>query len=363
MRWASANDFAGKLYILDPGSSSYLGTADAVYQNIDFLEKNASDLVLVLAGDHVYKMDYQRMIAYHRQTGADATVAVIPVPIEEAYRFGIVSVGSRVRITGFVEKPEVPQGNLISMGIYVFNKRILIDRLIEDAALPYSPHDFGHAIMPGMIRRDSVAAYKFSGYWRDIGTQQAYYEANMEILPRKPSFSLNSARSVLTGSNHSSPPKISGQGSVQNSLVGPGCVIKGHVENSVISPGVRVEEEAVVTNTVIMANTSVGYHTVVDHCILGEGVNVGKFCYLGLGGSVTPGKRSITVLGDGVTVPPHTAIGRNCRILPHSGQGDFLRKVVPSNSTVPLSSHALPSPLDKEREEIFSYVNKSLSTP
>lgn len=361
-RWATTNGGAVNFHVLEPGRGSYLGTADAVYQNIDFLEKDASDLVMVLAGDHIYKMDYQRMAAYHRRTGADATVAVVSVPLEEAYRFGIVTVDGRVKITGFEEKPEIPRGNLASMGIYIFNKRVLIKRLIEDAALSDSPHDFGQAVIPDMIKRDQVAAYKFSGYWRDIGTLQAYYDSNMELLPQKSSFSFNGTRTVLTVPNPASPPRISRQGSVQNSLVGLGCVIKGRVENSVLSPGVRVEEEAVVRNSVIMANASVGYHSVIDSCILGESVEVGRLCYLGFGGNVIPGEWEVTVLGDGVTVPPHTAIGRNCMILPHSGPDDFLRKVVPANSIVPEPSVSMPFPAHEKRDGVFRYVSKSVST-
>jgi glucose-1-phosphate adenylyltransferase len=332
--WVSSNGNPGILHLLEPRNGSYLGTADAVYQNIDFLKKDASDLVLVLAGDHVYKMDYRKMIAYHRQAAADATVAVVPVPIEQAHRFGIVKINDKFRITGFVEKPEVPQSNLVSMGIYVFDKQVLIKRLTEDAALPNSPHDFGHAVMPRMIRRDKVAAYKFNGYWRDIGTPQAYYEANMEILPQAPLFNLNGPWSVLTESNCLAPPRISPQGSVRNSLVSPRCVIRGHVENSVISPGVWVAEEAIVRDSVIMADTFIGNHSVVDHCILSEGVNVGRWCYLGFGGTIITGEWEATVLGDGVTVPPHTVIGRNCKILPHIGPGDFAGRVVPSNSVL-----------------------------
>lgn len=361
--WNSANNNPGNLHFLEPRNGSYLGTADAVYQNIDFLDKNASDVVLVLAGDHVYRMDYQRMISFHRQTGADATIAVIPVPIEEAHRFGIVTVDGKVKITDFVEKPKVPQSNLVSMGIYIFDKQILIDRLIEDASLPNSPHDFGHAILPSMIRRDNVAAYKFNSYWRDVGTPQSYYETNMELLPHNSTISLNGTRPVLTDLNGSSPPRISRQARVQNSLVGPGCVINGFVENSVLSPGVRVEEHAEIRNSVVMSDVYIGYHSIVDHCILSEGVNVGRFCYLGLGGNVTSVEQGITLLGDGVTVPPHTAIGRNCKILPHSGSGDFKKKVVPANSILPVPSVIGKSYADNSREEVYRYGNKSLSTP
>jgi glucose-1-phosphate adenylyltransferase len=180
--WRCRNVGSHGIRILEPSNGSYLGTADAVYQSTGYLEQTSSDLVLVLAGDHIYQMDYRKMLVYHRQRGADVTVAVISVPIEQARRFGVVTTDDGGQITDFVEKPELPQGNLVSMGIYVFDKQTLVERLIEDAALPHSPHDFGHAVLPYMVERDRVVAYEYHGYWKDIGTPQAYYEANMELL-------------------------------------------------------------------------------------------------------------------------------------------------------------------------------------
>ena len=359
-RWSMGNSNSGDIQLLEPKIDSYMGTADAVYQNIEYLEKNSASLVLVLAGDHIYKMNYQAMLAFHRQIEADATVAVIPVPIEQAHRFGIVTIDGKVRVIGFVEKPEVPQSNLVSMGIYVFNKQVLIQRLIEDATLPHSPHDFGHAIMPGMVRRDKVAAYKFNGYWRDIGTTEAYYQANMELITPNLAFSLNGGWSVLTAPNHLPPAKKLQQGSVENSLVSPGCVIKGRVKDSILMPGVWVEEEAVIMNSLVMSNTFIGCHSVVDHCILDEGVNVGKFCYLGFGDTAISGN-GVTVLGKEVTVPPHTAICRNCKILPHVGPSDFIARVIPTNSV--LSPRHISEPLWTEEKEVSGNVRQGVLTP
>lgn len=357
-QWSMGNSNSGNIQLLEPRKASYMGTADAVYQNIEYLEKNSASLVLVLAGDHIYKMDYQAMLAFHRQTEADVTVAVIPVPIEQAHRFGVVTIDSRVRVTGFVEKPEVPQSNLVSMGIYIFNKQVLIQRLVEDAALPHSPHDFGHAIMPSMVRQDKVAAYKFNGYWQDIGTTEAYYQANMELIAPKPAFSLNGGWSVLTAPNHLPPAKKLQQGSVENSFVSPGCVIKGRVKDSILMPGVWVEEEAVIMNSLVMADTFIGYHSVVDHCILDEGVNVGKFCYLGFGDAAVSGNE-VTVLGKEVTVPPHTAVCRNCKISPHVGPGDFIARVIPTNSV--LSPRHISEPLCTEEKEVSGNVQGVLT--
>jgi glucose-1-phosphate adenylyltransferase len=359
-RWSMENGNSGNIQVLEPRKDSYQGTADAVYQNIEYLEKNSASLVLVLAGDHIYKMNYQAMLAFHRQIEADATVAVIPVPIEQAHRFGIVTIDSKVRVTGFVEKPEVPQSNLVSMGIYIFDKQVLIHRLIEDAALPHSPHDFGHAIMPSMVRRDKVAAYKFNGYWQDIGTTEAYYQANMELVVPKPAFSLNGGWSVLSAPNHLPPAKVLKHGSVENSLVSPGCVIKGRVKDSILMPGVCVEEEAVIMDSIVMSNTFIGYHSVVDHCILDEGVNVGKFCYLGFGSAAIPGN-GVTVLGKEVTVPSHTAICRNCKILPHVGPGDFITRVIPTNSV--LSPGRTSETLRIEEKGVLGNVRQGVLTP
>ena len=329
----------GSFDVLGPKASSYKGTADAIYQNLAYVEKQGADVVLILAADHIYKMDYRKMLAFHEQAGADVTVGVISVPIEEANRFGIVTVDAEGRIIDFVEKPRIPKTNLASMGIYAFNKKILAERLIEDAAESSSPHDFGHAIIPKMIRRDKVFAYSFDGYWWDIGTIEAYYQANMELTHEAPAFSLDGTWPIFTRDNNVLPPKVSQGGNITHSIISPGCVVEGEVENSILSPGVRVEEEAVVRNSVVMANTVIGKHSVVDRCILDEEVTIGKFCYIGFGESLLSGNWDITVLGRRVTVPSFTAVGRNCRILPNVGPADFATRAIPSGMIVsPLTS-------------------------
>jgi glucose-1-phosphate adenylyltransferase len=331
--WFLTNDASRNFSILEPRDGSYLGTADAVYQNLEFVESHGDDTIMVLAGDHIYKMDYRKMLAFHRQMGADATVGVVRVPAEEAHRFGIVTVDGQA-IVDFVEKPTMPQSNLVSMGIYVFNKQVLTKRLIEDAALQHSAHDFGHAILPGMMNRDKVYAYNFGSYWRDIGNPEAYYEANMELLLPELQFSLDGMWPILAEANCLPQRSNFQQGSIRNSLVSPGCVIKGEVGNSIISCNVWVEEKAEIRNSIVMANSFVGYHSVVDHCILDERVNIGKFCYLGSGNAATSEKRKVTVVGEGVTIPPYTAIGCNCKIVPNMGPDDFKDKVVLSNSVL-----------------------------
>jgi glucose-1-phosphate adenylyltransferase len=330
-QWGLAN--AAKTFdILEPKTGSYKGTADAVYQNLPYLNKFNTENVLILAGDHIYKMDYREMLAFNEQTKAAVTVGIIRVPIEEAHRFGTVSVGNDGEVLEFVEKSRHPRSTLVSMGIYVFNRDVLSKRLKEDAIRPDSPHDFGYAILPGMVGRDKVNAYEFTGYWQDIGTPQAYYVANMELVCAQPSFSLNGTRTVLTQPLNLPPPNIYQQGMVVNSLLSPGCVIKGRVENSILSPGVWVDEQAEVRNSMLMPSVFVGCHSVVDTCIIDEGVNIGKLCYIGFGKSLLSGDYDITVLGKGVTVPSHTAIGRNCTVLPHVDMSNFRGNLIASGS-------------------------------
>lgn len=332
--WRSVNGAGNGLDILEPKSCSYRGTVDAVYQNLDHLKKHNPDAVLVLAADHVYRMDYRRMLAFHQQMDADVTVAVDTVPIEQARRFGIVTADAHGRILDFAEKPQVPTSNLASMGIYVFKRQALVDYLVEDSGRPDSPHDFGYGCIPQMVKENRVFSYKFDDYWQDIGSVEAYYNANMELLREVPSLGLNGRWPILTTCKGLYPFKLSHQGNVRHSLVSPGCVIKGEVQNSVLSPGVRVEEQAVVKDSIIMANTVIGKHSMVERCIVDEGVNVGEFCYVGFGNSIVPGGCDITVLGRDVSVPAGTAIGRSCMVLPEVKRPDFTGSVVLAGSVL-----------------------------
>lgn len=314
--WGLSNDVRG-LRILEPQTGSYTGTADAVFQNIPHLNSSNAENVLILAGDHVYRMDYREMIASHVQTGAGVTVAVARVPIEEAHRFGTVSLGDDGEILEFVEKSTNPKSNLASMGIYAFNRDILVQRLTENAVQPDSPDDFGYAILPGMVGRDRVRAFEFTAYWQDIGTPRAYYDANMELLRDQPRFSLRGPHPLLTCRLDQQPPYVSDTAMVVNSLVSPGCVVKGYVENSILSPGVVVDERAEIWSSVLMADVFVGRRSVVDTCIVDEKVRIGQQCYIGLGNSARARKGDITVLGTRVNVPSYTIVGHDCRVPPY----------------------------------------------
>ena len=316
-RWGA--ECGASLQILEPRSGSYEGTADAVYQNVLHFNEKAAELVLVLAADHVYRMDYGKMIAFHEEKGADVTVGVVPVPIEQAYRFGIVTTNANGRIIDFIEKPKVPEGNLASMGIYVFNKNVLIERLIEDAADPLSPHDFGYAVIPKMLSQDKVFAYEFDGYWRDIGTVEAYYEANMELIIEPPCLNFEHSWPILSKDDSLPPAMVSGAASLRNSLVSRGCIVRGQVKNSILSSGVNVAEHAVVKNSVLMSNTTIGRYSLVDRCILDEGVTVGEFCHIGSEGGPKAINWGITTVGRGVAIPSYTVIGPLSWPLPSLG--------------------------------------------
>ena len=314
-QWSAVNHKAESFSVLQPGNGSFNGTADAVYQNLDYLRKRRSQRVLILAGDHIYKMDYRKMLDFHPSVNADVTVGVIRVPISEACRFGTVGIDSGSRIREFVEKSPSPRSNLASMGIYLFNTDILAKRLSEDSHIRYSLHDFGYSILPAIIKTDKVFAFEFKDYWQDIGTVEAYYESNMALLDNS-HFNINQDWPVFTNSASSSVSADSNTGRIVNSLVSPGCVVKGYVQNSVLSPGVLVQEHARVINSVVMNNTVIGSHSVVDRCILDEEIIIGEFCHLGFGSAQIPGVWDITMLGREVSVPSQTAIGRKCKIHP-----------------------------------------------
>jgi glucose-1-phosphate adenylyltransferase len=220
------------------------------------------------------------------------------------------------------------------MGIYVFNRDLLAKRLDEDAGEPGSLHDFGYNLLPRMVKLDRVFAFEFKGYWHDIGTIEAYYEANMELLTPRPRFTLDSDWPILNESNILTVCRTNKEGNIINSLISPGCVIDGRVENSVLSPGVHVAEEAIIRNSVVMADASIGYHSIVNGCIVDENVNIGKFCYVGFGAGLLPVTREITVLGKDVTVPDHTAIGRKCNIRPGLGPDAFGARLIPAGTTL-----------------------------
>jgi glucose-1-phosphate adenylyltransferase len=325
-RWQNDNSMKNAFDVLEPsGNNFYSGSTNAIYQNLDYLRKQPVSRVLIMPSDHAYKMDYRKMLEFHDKSKADITVGVVPVPIEEAHRFGTLTLGENGYVTEYVEKPDIPKSNLVSMGIYIFNKDVLMKRIIEDAEQTASVHDFGYSIIPGMVGRDRVYGYQYDDFWRDIGTIDAYYETSMELAGTKPPFSLSGTWPILTCANNE-PIKKYPSSVIENSIISPGCVIKGRVENSILSPGVQVDEHAVVKNSILMSNVSVGLHSVVDSCIADEEVNIGKFCYVGFGNNGDH-KAECTLLGKGASIISHTAIARGCKVMPYSNPTESARKV------------------------------------
>jgi glucose-1-phosphate adenylyltransferase len=333
-QWKGSNPGIDGLAVFSAGPVSYTGTANAVYQNLDYLRKQDSDIVLVLAGDHIYTMDYRKMVSFHLESQADVTVGVVRVPFGEAHRFGTVNIGPGGRIIKFVEKSPAPASNLASMGIYVFNRRYLIERLMEDARNTDSLHDFGYSILPQAVNRDRVFGNEFKGYWRDIGTVESYYEANLQLLREKPDFRMEDSWPIYTVKHNLSSFNVDIPQNVVNSLISPGCIIEGYVENSVLSPGVWVAKKARILNSVVMANTHIGYHSVVDQCILDEEVNIDKFCYLGFGTSPLFRTGDITMVGKQVNLGPQIAIGKKSKIMPGLKLDDLASRFVPPGTIV-----------------------------
>lgn len=343
-RWKANNASDITLRILEPSRGPYQGTADAVYQNLQQFDQLDAEAILILAGDHIYKMDYRKMLRFHEEQKAEATVGVVRIPLDQAFRFGTVKIGPDKRIQYFIEKSPFPDENTASMGIYIFSKAILREYLVKDAQNPESSHDFGYSILPEMVKKNRVYAYEFESYWQDIGTKDAYYAANMELISEEPSFTLNSQWHVLTD-GHVWPPvtKVShGSGHISNSLIARDCVIKGRVENSVLSPGVYIDENVIVRDSILMSNVTIGAHGIVDRCIIDENVNIGEYCFLGFGPSVAPAEWDITVIGKDSMIPAHTAVGRNCQVLPGVKPSDFTSTIVHPGSVVTHSSRKLP---------------------
>ena len=328
-------------------SDWYKGTADAVFQNLPMLVDWKMDLALILSGDHIYKMDYGKMMSFHRENRADVTVGVMEVPIEEAHRFGTLVVDKDQRVIEFDEKPPQPRSNLISMGIYVFDPEILTQRLTEDSRLRSSAHDFGKDVIPRMVGTDRVFAYQFNDYWRDVGTIASYWEANMGLLNDPPDFDLYDYDWVIhTRSEERPPAKMGSNAQVSNSLISHGCHVLGSVERSVLSPGVFIGEGAVVRDSIIMTDTIVGRNAVIDCSILDKEIVVGAGATVGYGDDQTPNRleaknlsTGISVVGKRVRIPPGLRLGRNVRLDADVVESDFehVRHVdgmIPSGETV-----------------------------
>ncbi|MEK6192002.1 MAG: glucose-1-phosphate adenylyltransferase subunit GlgD [Chloroflexota bacterium] len=315
----------------------YRGTADAVLQNLDFIADRDPELVLVLAGDHVYKMDYRPFVALHRARDADLTVAVRTVPMAEANRFGILELGDAGRVTRFVEKPARPTSNLVSMGVYAFSWPLLREVLSAERL------DFGRDVLPAMVASGRVVhGYEYRGYWQDIGTVDAYWQASMDLLADNPPIDLyETGWLIYTKSEERAPARIGSQASVSRSMISHGCVVEGTVDHSILSPGVRVGLGAVVRDSIVMFDSEIGEGAVIDRAILDKECVVGAYARVGEGQVLRPNRSEperlfsgLTLVGKKARVPARTRIGRNCRIDPYVIESDFPRRRVASGDTV-----------------------------
>ncbi len=307
-------------YEKSDNSEWYSGTANAIYQNLKYMESYNPDYVLILSGDHIYKMDYEVMLDFHKANNADVTIAAMPVPIEEASRFGVVITDEDKRITEFEEKPEHPRSNLASMGIYIFSWKVLRDSLL--ALKDQSNCDFGKHIIPYCHENGKrLFAYEYNGYWKDVGTLGSYWEANMELIDLIPEFNLYEEYwKIYTKSDVIAPQYFSSESVVDKSIIGEGTEVYGEVYGSVIGSGVTIEKGAVIRDSIIMKDTVIGENSVIEKAIVAEGCKIGAGTHLGVGefaesklnpkvyafDLVTVGEDS--VIPDGVSVGKNTAI-------------------------------------------------------
>jgi len=324
----------GGVTILPPYEKSqnsewYTGTANAIYQNIDYIDTYHPDYVLILSGDHIYKMDYELMLDFHKENGASVTIAAMPVPMEEASRFGIVITDENGQIQEFEEKPENPRSNLASMGIYIFSWPVLRQALIDKKDQPGC--DFGKHIIPYCFENGNpMYAYEFNGYWKDVGTLGSYWEANMELIDIIPEFNLyEEFWKIYTKSDAIAPEYISSNAKVTRSLISGASTIYGEVSNSVIGSGVVIEEGAVVRDSIIMKGTVIGKGAVIDKAIIAEDVEVGDGVVMGIGeeapNELQPKVYSfgLVTVGEDSYIPPNVRIGKNTAISGNTTPEDY----------------------------------------
>ena len=300
-----------------------------------------SEYVLILSGDHIYKMDYSKMLNFHKEKGAAATIAVLEVPMEEASRFGIMNTKEDDRVYEFEEKPQNPKSNLASMGIYIFTWSRLREALLEDSEI-HEDSDFGKHIIPKMLEEGQILyAYRFKGYWKDVGTIESYWESNMELIKALPEFNLYEDFWKIYTNNDHQPPQYTAPGAVvKESLISDGSEIYGEVHHSILGPQVVVKEGAVVRDSIIMGGTVIGEGSVIDRCILDEDCHIGKKVHMGVGKNVPNEAKpniyysGITVLGAKTTVPDDIIVGKNCVIYGTTKPEDYENQKLESGKLV-----------------------------
>ena len=272
-------------YQSEDGGNWYNGTADAIYQNTNYIDSYDPEYVLILSGDHIYKMDYSKMLDYHKEKGADVTIAVLEVSLEEASRFGMMNTRADNSIYEFEEKPKVPKSNLASMGVYIFNWSTLKQLLKEDNLDKSSSNDFGKNIIPKMLKNNQkLYAYPFKGYWRDVGTIESFWEANMDLLADDNELNIHDHNWRIYSVNPMLPPQYIGpEASINNAMLNEGCTVFGEVSNCVLFQGVHVGKNTKITNSVILPNTKIGNNVVIDKAIIGSNVTIRRNSFIGNG--------------------------------------------------------------------------------
>lgn len=327
-------------YEKSTNSEWYTGTANAIYQNLEFMESYNPEYVLILSGDHIYKMDYEEMLDFHKKKGADVTIAAMPVPMEEASRFGIVITDDANQIQEFEEKPANPRSNLASMGIYIFSWPVLRDALIQKKDEPGC--DFGKHVIPYCFSQgQKMYAYEYSGYWKDVGTLGSYWEANMELIDIIPDFNLyEEFWKIYTNGGCLPPQYISENAVVERSIICNGAEIYGEVHNSVIGSGVVVEKGSVVRNSILMQDVQIGEDCIIEKAILAENVKVKAGAILGIGADI-PNKMKpdiysfgLVTVGENSVIPAGVQIGKNTAISGVTVEEDYVGGMLESGETL-----------------------------
>ena len=321
-------------------SEWYTGTANAIYQNLDYMESFNPEYVLILSGDHIYKMDYEVMLDFHKQNGAEVTIAVMPVPMEEAKRFGIMITDEKHKITDFEEKPENPRSNLASMGIYIFNWKTLKEALLANAEQPGL--DFGKHVIPYCHKNGApLYAYEFNGYWKDVGTLNSYWEANMELIDIVPEFNLYEEYwKIYTRSEILPPQYLAADSVAERSIIGEGSEIYGKVYNSVIGCGVTIGEGTIVRDSIIMNETQIGSNCELYKAIVAENTVIGDDVRLGIGeeedNETDPHiyNHGIVTVGEKSVVPQGVTVGKNSVVFGVTSVEDYVDGTLPSGRTL-----------------------------
>lgn len=342
--WDLDRNFGG-VAVLPPYEKSansewYTGTANAIYQNLEYVDSYNPDYVLILSGDHIYKMDYEVMLDFHKEKGADVTIAAMPVPMEEASRFGIVVTDDENKITEFEEKPEKPSSNLASMGIYIFSWPVLRDALLKKKDEPGC--DFGKHVIPYCFEQGkNMYAYEYNGYWKDVGTLGSYWEANMELIDIIPDFNLYEEYWKIYTNNSVLPPQyIAADAVVEKSIICNGAEIYGEVHSSVIGAGVVIGKGTVVRDSIIMQDAEIGDNCIIDKAIIAENVKVADDVTMGIGSDI-PNKAKpniysfgLVTIGENSVIPAGVQIGKNTAISGVTVEEDYVDGLLDSGETL-----------------------------